>query len=383
VPNRSILVFRPFGFAVRLDPSWFLIATLVTWSLARGLFPSKVPGLAPPMYWMMGVLGALGLFLSIVFHELCHALAGRRFGIRLRGIRLFIFGGVAEIADEPPSPRAEFVVAVVGPLSSLVLGGCAFLLGSGLQAYLPAWVAGVLLYLAGINVLLALFNLVPAFPLDGGRLLRAALWHRKQDIRWATRVTSRIGQGFGLVLVAVGLISVVKGNWIGGVWWVLIGFFLRGAAERAYRQVVFRGTLIGEPVRNAMTPEPISVDPEASIRDLIEGIVSRTHHQLYPVVERGRLLGAVTQARTQEIPRENWDRVRVKDITQPCSDANTIPPDLDALAALRHMQAFGARQLMVAEGDRLVGIVTLRDLMGFLSTKFELGSATPRAPDGN
>jgi len=381
--NHSIPIFRPFGFAVRLDPSWFVVGTLVTWSLAVGIFPSRVPGLHPVMYWMMGVAGALGLLASIVFHELCHALAGRRFGIQLRGIRLFIFGGVAEMLQEPPSPRAEFVVAAVGPLSSLVLSGVTFAIATVLEAVLPRWAEAILLYLAGINLVLALFNLIPAFPLDGGRLLRAALWQRQKSMRRATRITSRIGQAFGLILVGVGLISVIRGQWVSGAWWAMIGLFLRGAAQQAYRQVVARRTLVGETVRQLMIPGPDTLNPEMPVRELIEGPLDRTQYELYPVVENGKLLGAITPERVKLVPREKWDWTRVKDVIEPLTESNTISPDADAMSALLHMKAHQATSLMVAEGDRLAGMLTLRDLMGFLSMKVELGSARSRAPDGN
>jgi Zn-dependent protease len=381
--DHSFQIFRPFGFSVRLDPSWFVVGTLVTWSLAVGVFPSRVPGLYPATYWMMGVAGALGLLASIVFHELCHALAGRHFGIHLRGIRLFIFGGVAEMLQEPPSPRAEFVVAAVGPLSSIALSGVTFLAATLLGHVLPRWAEAILLYLAGINLVLALFNLIPAFPLDGGRLLRAALWQRQKSIRRATRITSRLGQAFGLILVGVGLISVIQGQWVSGVWWAMIGLFLRGAAEQAYRQVVVRRTLVGESVERLVSPDFPTLDPQSPLRDLMEGPLYRTQYELYPVVENGKLLGAVTRERVKLVPREKWDWTRVKDVIEPLTESNTISPDADAMSALLHMQAHHATCLIVAEEDRLAGVLTLGELVGFLSMRVELGSATSRAPDGN
>ena len=381
--DHSIPIFRPFGFSVRLDPSWFVVGTLVTWSLASGIFPSRVPGLHPAAYWIMGVAGALGLLASILFHELCHALAGRHFGIHLRGIRLFIFGGVAEMLSEPPSPRAEFVVAAVGPASSIVLSGVTFGVATLLGSVLPRWAEAILLYLAGINLVLALFNLIPAFPLDGGRLLRAALWQRQKSIRRATRITSRLGEAFGLILIGVGVISVIQGRWLTGVWWAMIGLFLRGAAQQAYRHVIVRRALSGTSVGQLTLPDPAPLDPDALIRDLIHGPLDRTQYELFPVVEDGKLLGAVTREGVELVPREKWDWTRVKDIIEPLTESNTISPDADAMAALLHMQAHRATCLIVAEGDRLAGMLTLRDLMGFLSMKVELGSAASRAPDGN
>ena len=371
--GRKFTLFRLFGFAVNADTSWLFIVALVTWSLAGSLFPERYPGASTRVYWLMGAIGAVGLFLSVVFHELCHSLVARRFGIIMKGITLFIFGGVAEMTEEPPSPRAEFVVAGVGPASSLFLALAAYL-AHGLLGENPGAVGPILDYLAGINLLLAAFNLVPAFPLDGGRMLRAVLWGRSGNMARATRITGNIGAGFGLVLVIIGLVTFLGGAFVLGVWWVLIGMFLRGAAGEAYRQLVLRRALEGEPVSRFMTPDPVTVDPEAYVRDLIEGYIYRTHHKLYPVVDRGELLGCVTLARVKEVPREKWDWVRVQEIMEPCTPANTIAPDADAMVALTRMRRHQVSRLVVVDQGRLAGILSLKDLMTFLSIKVELES---------
>jgi Zn-dependent protease/CBS domain-containing protein len=373
--GRTITLMRLFGFRVRVDSSWVFIAVLVVWSLSSGLFPARYPGLASSTYWIMGVLGAFGLFGSIVFHELSHSLVARRLGLEIRGITLFIFGGVAEMGGEPPSPRSEFWTAVVGPASSLLLAAIAALIVALIGNALPLPAEGVLAYLAGINGVLALFNLVPAFPLDGGRILRAALWARQGSIRRATRITANLGSAFGLMLILFGIFSLIRGSFVGGVWYVLIGLFLRGASGQAYQQVVLRRALEGEPVSKFMNPGPVTVPPHAYVRDLIEEYVYRTPHKFYPVVEGERLVGGVTLDRVKEVPREQWDGVRVQDITIPCSAENTVSPSTDALVALQKMQRSGVGRLMVVEGDRLVGVLSLRDLMAFLAMKLELEPA--------
>jgi Zn-dependent protease len=370
--GRSVTLFKLFGFAVRMDLSWIFIAVMIVWSLSAGLFPERYPHLSSTVYLAMGVAGAFGLFLSIVFHELSHSLVARRFGIEISGITLFIFGGVAEMKNEPPSPRAEFLMAGAGPLSSLVLAGAALVLARTLEGSAGIPVIGVLNYLAWINAVLAAFNLVPAFPLDGGRVLRAILWGRSGNIRWATRVTSTIGSGFGMVLIILGVVSIVRGNTMGGIWWLLIGLFLRAAAGQAYQQLVLRRALEGEQVRRFMTPDPITVDPETYVRDLVEDYVYRTHHKLYPVVDDGQLQGCVTLAQVKQVPREKWDWVRVRDIAVGCSEENTVGPGTDAMEALTRMRAHGVSRLMVVEGQKLVGVLSLKDLMEFLSMKIEL-----------
>ena len=370
--GRTITLFRLFGFAVRVDLSWAFIAAMVTWSLAVGFFPHEYPGLSRETFWIMGIAGALGLFLSIVYHELCHSLVARRFGLEMRGITLFIFGGVAEMTEEPPSPRAELLMAAAGPISSLFLGLVMYVLHALLASSAGPAVLGVVEYLAWINVVLAAFNAIPAFPLDGGRVLRAFLWGRKGNIRWATRVTSRIGAGFGLVLMVFGGIAFLFGNFVAGAWWVLIGMFLRGAANQSYGQLMLRRALEGDPVSRFMTRDLVTVDPDTYVRDLVEDYVYRTHHKLYPVVQDGELVGCVTLQSVKEVPREKWDWVRVRDITRSCTPDNSIPPGTDAMDALTRMQRHRVSRLMVVEDGRLVGIVTLKDLMALLSLKVEL-----------
>jgi Zn-dependent protease len=321
----------------------------------------------------MGALGALGLFASVLLHELSHALVARRRGARIRGITLFIFGGVAEMEDEPPSPSAEFAVAIVGPLTSVVIGGvCLGLAWLSGQLNLGAPTAGVLGYLGWINLVLAAFNLVPAFPLDGGRVLRAALWRWKNSLRRATRITAGIGSGFGLALIVLGVLTLIAGNLIGGLWWILIGLFLRSAAQMSYRQVLIRRVLEGEPVSRFMTPDPRTVPPAASVRELVEDYVYRYHHKMFPVAENGALLGCVSTRQIQEIPRSEWEQRRVGEVARPCGRDNVVRPGDDALQALEKMQRHRVSRLLVVADGHLAGIVALKDLLRFIALKLEL-----------
>lgn len=371
--GRPIDLFTLFGFRVRLDASWFILAVLVTWTLAAGLFPNVYEGLSTTTYWVMGVLGALGLFVSIVVHEFFHALVARRNAIPMRGITLFIFGGVAEMDAEPPSARAELLMAGAGPLASVLIGVGALALGALLGDVLPVPVAGVIGYLGSINLLLAAFNLIPAFPLDGGRILRAGLWHWKRDLRRATRIASRIGSGFGLALILLGVLRVIgAGDFIGGMWWFLIGMFLRGAANASYQQVLLRQALEGEPVRRFMKPDPVAVPATLPVGEFVEDYVYRHHHKLFPVVENGQLTGCVTTQQVKAVPREEWQTRHVRDIATSCVPDNTVTPDMDALEALARMRRTGASRLLVAEGERLIGILTLKDLLEFFALKVDL-----------
>ncbi|MDH3909900.1 MAG: site-2 protease family protein [Rhodospirillales bacterium] len=371
--GKRLVLFELFGFKVQADMSWLFLALLVTWSLAQGLFPAFYPGLPPATYWKMGVIGMIGLFFSLVLHELSHALVARHYGLSIKGITLFIFGGVAEMEEEPDSAKTEFLMAIAGPIASLALAaGFHGLTLAGAAQGVPDSVLAVAGYLAFINVVLAVFNLVPAFPLDGGRALRAALWYWKGDLRWATRLASRCGQVFGIVLISLGVLSVLTGDFIGGMWLSLIGLFLRGAASASYTQLITRQAFEGEPVSRFMTLDPVTVSLELSVESLIEDYIYGYHYDLFPVVDGPRLVGLVSTRQVREVPRAEWARARVADILVPCGPDNTIGPRADAVKALSVMRRGGNSRLMVADGDRLLGVIALKDLLEFLGLKMDL-----------
>jgi len=370
---KRITLFKLLGFEVRIDMSWFIIAFVVTWSLAEGLFPFYYKNLSKGTYWWMGACGALGLFVSIVFHEICHSVVARRYGLRIKGITLFIFGGVAEMAEEPESAKAEFMMALAGPVSSVLLGLGFYGVGVvGGGAGWPVPVKGIFEYLAMINGLLAGFNLLPAFPLDGGRMLRSVLWGWKENLGWATRIASRIGSGFGLGMIIGGVFIVLRGNLLTGIWWFMIGMFLRSASLMSYRQMLMRRALEGERVGSFMEPNPVTVPPVISVERLVEDYIYRHHFKMFPVVGLGRLMGCVTIKKVKEVPRGEWGQRRVGELVEPCSSDNTISPEADAIKALSIMNRTRTSRLMVVDGDRLVGIIALKDMLKFLSLKVEL-----------
>ncbi|MFZ5452245.1 MAG: site-2 protease family protein [Thermodesulfobacteriota bacterium] len=371
--GRSYKLFNLFGFEVSIDLSWIVIAVLVSWSLAAGFFPYFYPHLTPQTYWVMGVIGALGLFLSVIFHEFCHSIVARRMGLPMKGITLFIFGGVAEMGDEPPSAKVEFSMAIAGPISSLVLAAVFY--GIYLQGKAAGWplpVNGVIRYLAYINVVLAIFNLVPAFPLDGGRVLRSILWGVWDDLRRATRVSAAVGSAFGFGLIALGIFQFIGGSFIAGLWWFLIGMFIRGAAQTSYQQLLVRNALEGEPVRRFMNPHPVTAPSNITVSQLVEDYIYKYHYKMFPVVDNGDLVGCVTTRMIKEVPRERWSQESVGELAGRGSQENIISPETDAVKALALMHTTGHSRLLVVEGKHLVGILTLRDLMKLLSLKVEL-----------
>ena len=371
--GKQATLFELLGFKVKVDASWLFLALLITWSLAQGYFPEAYAGFSRATYWWMAVAGAIGLFFSLILHELSHSVVARRYGLPIRGITLFIFGGVAEMEREPDSPKAEFLMAIAGPIASMLLAvGFYVLSGLAAAAGAPDTVVGVARYLGMINGLLAAFNVIPAFPLDGGRALRAVLWHWKANPRWATRIASQVGVGFAFLLIALGVINVLAGNFVGGMWWFLIGLFLRGAASAGYYQMQTRRALEGEPVRRFMVANPVTVPPDITVRAFVEDYVYDTHHDLYPVSDGSRLLGCIGIREVRGAPRDKWDWITVGRIASPCSEENTIDADADAVTALSCMQRTGNSRLMVTEQGRLVGIVTLKDMLKLLALKIDL-----------
>lgn len=377
-----VTLFRLFGFTVRIDASWLLLAVLIVWSLAGGYFPQLLAGYDTETYVWMGIAGAIGLLFSIVFHELSHSLVARRFGMPIEGITLFLFGGVAEMHEEPTSAKGEFLMAVAGPLASLLLAVLFYGLSAldGSAAATP--VTALLDWLAFVNLILAIFNLVPAFPLDGGRMLRAALWGWKGDLEWATRIAARAGSAFGVMLMILAVVNLIYGNVIGALWYFLIGLFVRGAANMGYVQTVTKRTLGDDTVARFMRRQPIAVDPDLRVDRLIEDYVYRHYFRVFPVVAGERLIGLVTLDDVKKVARDRWVDTRVAEIMDGASPDNCIRADAPALDALNRMREKGFSKLMVTEGSKLIGIVTLRDLLGFLSLKLDLEEGMGGGPLG-
>jgi len=300
---------------------------------------------------------------------------------------LFIFGGVAEMGDEPHDARAEFLMAIAGPIASIVIGLACLGVKDTVAAAWPPAARGVVAYLAWINLALAAFNMIPAFPLDGGRVLRSILWRWKGDLTGATRISSKIGTGLAGVLMVVAVIQLFTGQFVSAVWMFMIGLFVRSASQQSYEQLVMRNALQGVPVRQFMRSEPVSVPADLSVARLVDEYMYRYHFKLFPVVDEdtNEVVGCVSAKAVGVLPREKWPWKTVREVMSPCAAENSITPDTDALEALTLMSRTGNSRLMVMNEGRLVGIVTLRDLMSFLAMKLQLdgnGAAARDRSDG-
>jgi len=360
---------RILGFELSLDSSWFIILALVVWSFSTREFPGAVPGLTGYAYLVMGLAAALLFFASLIAHELSHSLVARAKGIRVEGITLFLFGGVARIRSEATTPGDEFVIAGVGPLASLVIAAlflAIYRFGAGVGLLEPWRIVAA--YLAFLNFALAVFNLLPGFPLDGGRLLRAIAWKLTGSMSRATRIATTGGRVLGYGLVAFGLFEALRGGFLQGVWLVLIGWYLRGAAVGSYRQSRLRDVLETVTAAQAMTPAPGTVPADLTIRRLMEEVFMRHRFVAFPVADDTGILGIVTAQQLRGTPPARWDDVRVRDVMAPRADAWTASPDENMAVVLERLRASPVGLVLVMRNEVLDGIITGRDVAGWLET---------------
>lgn len=379
--GHSVKLFDLFGFEIKIDASWLLIAGLIVWSLSSGYFPQVLPDLAPMAYLALSIVAMLGLFASLILHELSHSLVARRYGLGIGGITLFLFGGVAELVDEPKSAASEFWIAVAGPAMSFLLSA---LFGLAAAVTGSEGLVGILLtYLASINLVLAVFNLLPAFPLDGGRVLRAWLWQRSGDMMEATRKASGAGTVLAMGLMALGLFSALSGGGIGGAWLVLIGFFVLNASRGTYQRLLLQESLKGRRAVELMTPDPWTADPDMSLADVADTVMLAHAVSFVPVVAGGIPVGYVDAQLLRSIPREEWADRTVRAVMAPLDETCLIAPRTTAEEALNLLAQGPHRKLIVVEGRQLRGVLSLRDLMGHIAVVQALGGgAAPRMRAG-
>ncbi len=377
-----------FGIPIHVHASWLFVFFFMTWSLATGYLPDTLPGLTEPRYWAMGGVAALLLFASVLLHELGHSLVALRYRIPIGQITLFIFGGVAQMRKEPPHPRAEFLIAIAGPLVSFVLAGISL----GSVAVLESFPAEPSLHglmalgtlLGMVNTQLGLFNLLPGFPLDGGRALRAGLWAWSKDYYRATSQAALVGLLFGVTfglfgaLLVVGALSGTTSSALAssGGWIVLLGAFLFTAARGSRKQAAIRASLASVPVRELMVGNVVALSPELSLEEAVNQYFLPYGYGGFPVVHEGRLVGVVAVRDIQSVRNSLWAYRRVSDIMQPSSDDMVVSPDLSAMQALEQMMAVGAERLVVVQDGELLGLVTRAAIGHFIEQRHPSGLGT-------
>ncbi len=367
----SFRIGRIAGIEISVHVSWIIVFALVAWSNAVGYFPERFPGWRNIEYSLAGIISSLLLFVSVLLHELAHAFVARRRGLEVAGITLFIFGGVATLKGEPREAGDEFAIAVVGPLASLAIAAACLLLRAAFGlAYDP--IEATLTYLAEVNLMLALFNLLPGFPLDGGRVFRAIVWQITGSFDRATRIATTVGQAISYLFILGGLFIAFTGSFGTGLWLVFIGWFLNNAASQsqAYNEMqrAFRGVL----VQQLMQAPAVTVPPQLSLRELVDQYVLRLGQRSYPVAEGERLVGVISLAEIKSVPVERWPLTRVGEVMRPLVGELAVSPRDDLMRAVQILSDPEVNQIPVVEDGRLVGVLTRAQIVNFLTIQQEL-----------
>jgi len=370
--RHTIPLGRILGIQIALDYSWFLIFALLTWILATNYFPAEFKNWPPYLYWAMGAVAAVMLFVSVLLHELGHSAVALRYKVPVPSITLFLFGGVSQIGAEPPSATAEFLIAAAGPLVSLILGVFFYLiqpLVSGVEPLL-----GLAKYLAYINLALALFNLIPGYPLDGGRVLRAIMWAMTGNMRRSTVIAARTGRFFAFLFIFFGVWRMASGDFTGGLWIAFIGWFLDSAASAQLQQVTTQNLLAGHTVSQALSAQCATIPADVTIKDLVDEHILATGRRCF-VVRRGESdVGMMTLQRIKEVPRSEWATTRADQAMLPLDQLKSIDPDAELWTAFEKLDRDGVNQLPVTRNHQVVGMLSRDDVISFLRTLQDLGA---------
>jgi Zn-dependent protease/CBS domain-containing protein len=374
VPQGGVPLGKYFGIPVRLHWSWFIIFVLVTWILAASYFPGTYPGWNRATYWGIGAATSVLFFVSVLLHELAHSRVAQAAGMQVKSITLFIFGGVSQIGQEPGKPAVEFRMAIAGPGTSLVLGGIFWAIFFATRHSVEP-LSGLAFWLGYINISLAVFNLIPGFPLDGGRVLRSILWWRSGNVRSATRTASTIGRGFGYLFIfgGIALILLNRSYWWNGLWLALIGWFLENAAVGSYRQVALQDMLQGHTVSEVMTRDCQAIPPTATVEQTVNDYILTSGRRCFPVVENGRALGIMTLHNIKSMSRDLWPKKTVRDAMTPLDKTKSVRSDDPLSATMQLLNDEDLNQLPVIEGNSIIGMVARDNLLSFIHARAELG----------
>jgi Zn-dependent protease len=366
-------IFTIFGIEIKIDSSWVFIFAFVTWALAGHYFPSQYPHWPPSQHWIVGLIASLLLFSSVLAHELTHSLVARSRGEEVRSITLFLFGGVAEISQEPETPAKEFIIALVGPLSSLIIAALFFGLWYGTQGINEA-VAAIARYLSIINLILALFNMIPGFPLDGGRVLRSIVWKVTGDLKRATRIASVTGQVVAFLFIFFGISQILQGLFLNGLWIALIGWFIHSAAVRGYRQVLLQEVLKDVRAKDLMDTAFEAIDASTSVQELIEDHILKKKERSFLVTEGGVLVGIVCLEDIKAVPPEKRIDTEVRTVMTLQEKLEAVAPEADGNQILAKLTSNRINQVPVVQGGEIKGLVCRSDILDFIHLRSDLGT---------
>jgi Zn-dependent protease/CBS domain-containing protein len=367
--KRGIRLMTVRGIEIRIDYSWFIVFALVLLSLSAGYFPQAYPDLPVPVYWLTGFLATLLFFFSVVMHELAHSLMALRSGIKIPEITLFIFGGMARLSEDARDPKTEFKIAIVGPLTSFALGALFGLVHYALRAGNPSIVAELFGYLSWINIALGVFNLLPGYPLDGGRVLRAVWWWKTGSVVDATRVASDWGKGLAIALMLLGGLQIFSGNLIGGVWIIFIGLFLRGIAEASYQEVALRKSIEGARAQDVMIRDPVIASPHTPLKQAISDLFLRHGYRGFPVADDGRVLGVISLANVKGLSDEEQEKKTVGQVMEPLNSQMTLQEETLVSEALKRNAQNQAGHFLVLRDGRMVGMVTYTGILRYMEVR--------------
>lgn len=357
-----------FGIQFRLHYTWFIVFILVVVSLSVQYFPGQFTSENPVVYWVIGVIASLLLFASVIAHELSHSLAARANGIPVSSITLFIFGGVSQITREARKANTELIIAAAGPVCSLALAGLFWLLYLYTDGVIEP-VAAIALWLASVNGVLAVFNLIPGFPLDGGRVFRALLWRFSGRYYRSTRIATQVGRVVGYLFIVGGIISMFFLNWFTGLWLAFIGWFLENAASASYRQAQWREGLAGYTATQVMSTDYVIVSPEVTVADVVQGYLFASGHRFFVVAEEGELRGILTLQDIRSVPQENWSAMRVREAMTPVDRLRMASPDQEVLGILENMVENNVNQIPVVREGKVIGLITRDQLLRLLPAR--------------
>lgn len=369
----GIKLFTIRGIEVRLDYSWFIIFFLVTWSLAGQYFPGAYPKWPVMIYWSLGIVTSILFFGSVLLHELAHSFVAQAFGIRVPRITLFIFGGAAQIADEPKSARDEFLMAFAGPAMSVLISMVAAVLWFLFRRMELTPLAALFGWLAGINLMLAVFNLIPGFPLDGGRVLRSLIWGGTQDLALSTKIAVWVGRAVAFCFVFVGVLLVFRNRVMDGVWLAFIGWFLLQAATQTGRRQSLQTLLAGHVAGEVMWTDCPFIGPATPVSELVHRHMLYTGRRCFPVVDQGRVSGIVTIHNIKAVAPEHWAQTPAAAIMVPAEALKAVAPETLLTQVMEMMSGDGVAQVPVVKDGKFLGMVTREGVMEFLRTKSELG----------
>jgi Zn-dependent protease/CBS domain-containing protein len=380
----SFRLFRIAGIDIGIHFTWIFIFVFFSWSLAEAYFPSAYPGFSTWTYWITGIISTLLIFVSVLIHEMAHSLVARSRGLPVSSITLFILGGVSNLEEEPSQPSVEFNMAIVGPATSIILAIVFWLVTSAVMGRIipisdmfvgipnATLVTAVIGYLAVINLFLGAFNLIPGFPLDGGRVLRSIIWGSTGDLAKATNIAGIVGQAFGWILIGLGVFFIFWASLFTGLWLAFIGWFLNSSADASRKEIALRERLSVVKVRDLIGPEPQTIEPQTTITEMVSNVFNRHHGRAVPVCKDGQLMGIVTISDVKGVPQERWSNITVEQIMT-SEPLYSVSPDDNVYTALKMVTQHNINQVLIKQGEKCAGMLSRADIINHLQYTQELG----------